>query len=412
MRSATSLAPSGVRRLVLVVVLGALTGLAPLSTDMYLPSLPNVANDLHTSESLTQLTLTFSMVGLALGQLIAGPISDARGRRGPLLAGMAVYTLSSLLCAWAPSIWVFVLLRLIQGLAGASGIVIARAIARDYFSGNALTRFFSVLMLVMGFAPVIAPVAGGQIVRFTSWHGVFVVLAALGLLLIGGIVWGVPESLPPDRRMTGGIHKLLSTMRTLLRDRHFMGYVLTQSCGFAALFAYISGSPFVLQRVFGLTPQGFSYAFASNAIGLILAGQISGRAATRWGEHRVLSVGLTLALLSSLALLTGALCAAGLTWILPCLFLIVASYGCISPTSTSLALHSQGHAAGSASALMGVISMLLAAVISPLVGMGGIHSAAPVGWAISACNVGAALAAWWLARSAGDKTVSDLQAGI
>src|SRR5438045_3909426 len=217
------------RRLLFVGVLGSLTAFGPLSIDMYLPGLPAMARSFHASASEAQITLTACLVGLALGQLLAGPLSDRLGRRRPLLLGVAAYSAASLFCALAPSVHVFTGLRLVQGLAGAAGIVISRAAVRDLYSGVEAARFFSVLMLVNGLAPILAPVIGGQLLRVTSWRGVFVVLAAIGFGLLGVALAGVGESLPPARRRAGGLSLALASFEVLLRDRCYVGYVL--SCG-------------------------------------------------------------------------------------------------------------------------------------------------------------------------------------
>src|SRR6184192_4430202 len=215
------------QRLRLFVLLGSLTAFGPLSIDMYLPALPAIARDLAASESVVQLTLTACLIGLALGQIVAGPLSDSLGRRRPLLIGVAGYVIVSLLCAIAPSVWLLVVLRLIQGLTGAAGIVIARAIVRDLYAGSAAARYFSRLILIMGLAPILAPIVGAQLLRFTSWHGIFVTLAIIaGLLWLGAAV-GLPETLPAARRSSGGLRGTLGTFRALLSDARFIGYALS-----------------------------------------------------------------------------------------------------------------------------------------------------------------------------------------
>jgi DHA1 family bicyclomycin/chloramphenicol resistance-like MFS transporter len=404
MESVTTGRPRLRRRLRLALVLGSLTGLGPFSIDMYLPSLPSLARDLHASTSVAQLSLTACLLGLALGQLIAGPISDAHGRRRPLMLGLLVYALASGLCALTTSIWLLVVLRLIQGLAGAAGIVIARAIARDHYAGSELTRFFGLLMLVNGVAPILAPVAGGQLLRITSWHGVFIVLSLLGLALLTAVVLTLPESLPSERRTTGGMRVTLRTFRRLISDGEFIGYVLAQGLAFAAMFAYISGSPFVLQDLFGVSAQTFSLIFATNGLGLIISGQVSARSAMRWGERRVLLTGLGLASAASLALLAAILGHADLRVILPALFVAVASVGTISTMSSSLALQNHGQEAGSASALIGVAGMLTGAVATPVVGLHGSHTALPMGIVIVVCHLSAALC--YLVLVAGRRSTS------
>lgn len=242
------------RRLWMASVLGSLVAFGPLSLDMYLPALPLLSEDMQTSTSMVQLSLTACLVGLSVGQLFAGPISDVRGRRIPLLIGLLIYAVSSMLCAVAPSIWTFVLLRFVQGLAGAAGIVIARAMVRDMYEGSEMTKFFALLMLVNGVAPIAAPIFGSQLLHFTTWEGVFVVLCLIGVMMFFVVMFGLPETLPLERRSKAGITHTLSTFGRLIKDRTFMGYAMAQGLITAAMFAYIAGSPFVLQDIFGVSP--------------------------------------------------------------------------------------------------------------------------------------------------------------
>ncbi|HUC92204.1 MAG TPA: multidrug effflux MFS transporter [Paenibacillus sp.] len=375
------------RRLQLVLVLGSLTALAPLSIDMYLPALPMLAGDFQTDSATAQLSLTAFFLGLACGQLIAGPVSDAAGRRKPLLIGMSSYVAASLLSAAAPSIEVFVMLRLIQGFAGAFGIVIARAIVRDHYSGAELTRFFAMLSMVGGSAPVLAPIAGGLLLAVIAWPGIFLVLAALGSCMLLAAFYAVPESLADDNRVKGGLGKSLSVMRRLLADREFMGYVLALGLVSAGLFAYIAGSPFILQEIYGVSPQVFSLLFAANGVGFIVGSQLAARIALRFGERRVLAFGLYLSAVNGLILLLILIAGAGLAYVLPPLFIIVACIGIVSTTGSSLALQNHQKSAGTAAALMGLSSMLLGAVVSPLVGLGGSLTALPMGLVITVCNM-------------------------
>ena len=269
------------RRLWLAILLGSFAAIAPLSTDMYLPSLPALAEDLQSSTSVAQLTLTANLLGLGLGQLWLGTMSDQRGRRIPLIISLTVYCLSSFLCTIAPSIELLIIFRFIQGISGAGGMVISRAIVRDLYSGSELTKFFALLMLINGAGPILAPVIGGQLLQFTSWRGIFIVLGILGMLMIVGAVFSIRETLSPENRIAGGLKNTLLTLRSLLRDRIFMGYVFTQGFVIAAMFAYISGSPFVIQNIYGASPQMFSFIFAINGLGIILAGQTTGRLAGR-----------------------------------------------------------------------------------------------------------------------------------
>ncbi|AZN38697.1 multidrug effflux MFS transporter [Paenibacillus albus] len=388
------------RRLWTAVVLGSLSAFGPLSLDMYLPALPKLADDLHTSTSLAQLSLTACLIGLAIGQLFAGPISDVRGRRGPLLTGLILYAVSSLLCAIAPTIGTFIVLRFIQGLAGSAGIVIARAIVRDLYTGPELTRFFSLLMLVNGIAPIAAPIVGGQLLHFTTWQGVFIVLAAIGLVMFLAVLLGLPETLPKERRAKGGILNTVITFRRLLTDRVFMGYALAQGFVMAAMFAYISGSPFVLQDIYGVSPQMFSVCFAINGLGIILASQVAGRLAGRFNEAKLLVTGLGIAAVGGVALLAMLLAHARLVLVLIPLFFVVASVGLVSTMGFSLAMRNQGQAAGSASALQGLMSFMFGSIVAPFVGIAGSGTAIPMGLIIAALDVSALLLYFLLVRRA------------
>ncbi|MBO4259969.1 multidrug effflux MFS transporter [Streptomyces griseorubiginosus] len=373
-----------VRRTGLLVtfILGGLTATPPLAMDMYLPSLPEVTHALHAPAATVQLTLTACLLGMALGQLVVGPMSDKWGRRRPLLTGLAVYVLATALCAFAPNVEVLVAFRLVQGLAGAAGIVIARAVVRDLYDGTAMARFFSTLMLISGVAPIVAPLIGGQILRVTDWRGVFVVLTVVGLLL-GGLVWTrLPETLPRAERHAGGVGEALHSMRRLLADLPFTGFMLAGGFAFAALFAYISASPFVIQDIYGASPQTFSLLFGLNSVGLVIVGQINGKVLVgRVSLEKVMGVGLAVVIAAATALLlmsTGALGAVGLAPVAAALFVLMSAMGVTLPNAQALALMRTRHSAGSASALLGTSSFLIGAVASPLVGIAGEHTAVPM----------------------------------
>ncbi|TYP69583.1 multidrug effflux MFS transporter [Paenibacillus methanolicus] len=379
------------KRLWMAIILGSLSAFGPLSLDMYLPALPALADDLRTTASLAQLSLTACMLGLSLGQLLAGPLSDVRGRRGPLLIGLVVYAVSSVLCVFAGNIGLFLALRFIQGLAGAAGIVISRAMVRDIYSGTELTKFYSLLMLVNGAAPILAPIIGAQILRFGEWPTVFAVLAGYGAVMLIAASAGLGETLPADRRSAGGLRGTLRTFGLLLRDRLFMGYALTQGFIMAGMFAYISGSSFVLQNVYGVSPQTFSLIFAMNGIGIIAATQITGRLASRVGETKLLRAGIAIAAAGGLALLPALAAQGGLAVVLPPLFLVVASVGVVSTAGFSLALQRHGQNAGSASALLGLLSFIIGGIAAPFVGIAGEHTALPLGVVIAIAELCAVL---------------------
>jgi MFS transporter, DHA1 family, multidrug resistance protein len=386
-------------RLRLVLILGSLSAFGPLSIDMYLPGLPQLSRDLGASPSAIQLTLTACLTGLALGQLVAGPLSDRYGRRRPLLAGVAAYAVASALCALAPSVALLVLLRLVQGAAGAAGIVIARAAVRDLHAGDAAARFFATLMLVNGLAPILAPVVGAQLLKVTDWRGVFVVLAAIGALLLSAVALGLRETLPAERRRAGGVRETATTLRRLAADRVFVGYALAAGLAFGAMFAYISGSPFVVQDIYGASPQGFSAVFAVNALGIVTAAQISGRLVGRVSPRRLLWTGLGLGATGGVALLVVvAVGGLGLAAVLVPLFAVVSSIGLVLPNASALALADHPTTAGSASALIGVLQFAVGALVAPLVGIAGKGTAVPMGVVIATLGVGAVVCLATLTR--------------
>jgi DHA1 family bicyclomycin/chloramphenicol resistance-like MFS transporter len=365
-------------------LLGALSMFAPLSTDMYLPALPSMAHDLSASAAAVALTLTASLVGLGAGQLLAGPLSDELGRRRPVLVGLAVYTVSSALCAVAPDVWTLCGLRLVQGAAGAAGIVIARAVVRDLYSGVEAARFFARLMVVIGLAPILAPIIGGQLLHVTDWRGVFLVLAGIGAVL-GVVSWRVlAETLPLSARQRGGLRNMLRMLGILIRDRRFMGLTLCFGLFFGAVFAYIAGSPFILEDIFGLSPQIFGLLFAINAVGLVVTSQVSARVVGRVGPRRLLTVGIAAGAASGVGFLLAVLAHGGLATVLPCFFVLLSGFALVGPNVTALALAPYPHVAGSASALIGLMQFGIGAAVAPLVGVAGTHSAVPTATVIAA----------------------------
>ncbi len=381
--------PVKANRLWMILVLGTLTAIGPLSIDMYLPSLPKLTDDLQTNASLAQLTLTACLLGLSVGQLFVGSISDIYGRRKPLIIALIIYVASSLLCAVAPSIWSLVLLRFLQGASGSAGIVISRAMVRDMYSGSEMTKFFSLLMLVNGAAPILAPIIGGQLLQFTSWRGVFIVLGAISVFMLVSATFVLRETLPLEERETGGLTGTLATYGNLLKDRLFMGYALSQGLVSAAMFAYISGSPFVLQNIYGASPQEFSLFFAINGVGIIIASQITGRLAGKVSEKTLFVTGIGIAAVGGISLLLTIVLGIGLISVLCSLFLVVSSVGVVSTTGFSLAMRNQKQAAGTASALLGLLQFISGALVAPLVGIGGSNTALPMGIVIALCEVGA-----------------------
>jgi DHA1 family bicyclomycin/chloramphenicol resistance-like MFS transporter len=374
------------------VICGALTAMAPMSIDMYLPGMPAMTRDLGTTVSASQLTLTACLIGLAVGQLVVGPASDRLGRRRPLLVGLALYTAVSALCAITPSVEVLVILRLLQGAFGAAAIVVARAVVRDLYSGRDAARFYAQLMLVMGLAPVLAPLIGSAVLKVTSWRGSFVVLAGFGVALVLAVFFALAETLPPQRRRNARSDTTWSTFRVLARDRRFVGLALANGLTLGALFAYIAGSPFVLEDIEGVSPQLYGVIFGINALGVVASGQLSGRLVGRVRATTLLGWGTTFAAAGGLLLLLAVSMHAGLAGMLPALFLVAASAGWVLPNATALAMAEYPHMAGSASGLLGVLQFAVGAAAAPLVGIGGNGTAIPMGAVIATLGAGALLA--------------------
>jgi MFS transporter, DHA1 family, multidrug resistance protein len=373
-----------------VLILGGLSALGPLSTDMYLPALPALGQAVGASMAQAQVTLSAGILGLALGQVVAGPSSDALGRRRPLLIGLAAFALTSLLCIFTRSIGALTLLRFVQGVAGAAGIAIALATVSDLYTGLAQARFFAILTQVSGLAPILAPLLGSQLLRFTTWPGIFITLALIGVGLWVAVSFGLAETLPAERRQRSGMLASVRTLRDLLGERQFVGYALASGFAFAAGIIYISGSPFILQHLYGFSPQRLGLLFAVNALGLVLMAQISGRLVGRVSAHMLMAWGVVANTVGGTALLVVVLSGSGSGGVLVALFVIVASLGLIAPNATTLALATT-RTAGSAAALLGVLQFSMGAMAAPLVGVGGSASAVPMATAIAGFGVAALL---------------------
>ncbi|MCG5446926.1 multidrug effflux MFS transporter [Micromonospora sp. NIE79] len=363
------------QRAQLVLVLGALIAIGPLTIDMYLPALPAITAGLQTTETAVQLTLTGTLVGLALGQLLIGPLSDVVGRRVPLLAGLAAHIVASVLCVFAPNIAVLGGLRVLQGLGVAAATVVATAVVRDLFSGASFARIFSRLMLVMGLAPILAPTLGSGLLSWTDWRGVFAALAVLGALLIVVAALRLPETLPVARRRHGGVRATLRDYRGLVNDRAFVGLVLVAGLAMAALFAYVSGSSFVLQQEYGLDEQQFGIAFGAGAVGLIGATQFNVRLLRRYTPQQILVSALIAGTAAGLLLVMFAATGiGGLGTLLASLWLVLAAAGLALPNAPALAMSRHSEAAGTAAALLGAVQFGIGAVSAPLAGLFGTGS--------------------------------------
>jgi DHA1 family bicyclomycin/chloramphenicol resistance-like MFS transporter len=352
------------------LVLGAFVALGPLTIDTYLPALPTITRELETTSAAVQLTLTGTLIGLALGQLVLGPLSDALGRRRPLLAGTGLHVLASVLVLVAPSLAVLGALRVLQGVGTAAGAVIAIAIVRDLYDGRAAATMLSRLFLVLGAAPVLAPTIGGEMLRFTSWRGIFALLAVYGVLMIVVGYRTLPETLPPERRRSRGVRGTLRGYRDLFRDRAYVGLILVAGLTMAGLFSYVSGSAFVYQGEFGLDEQQFGLLFGAGAFWLIAATQLNPVLLRRWSPQQLLVVGTVTGAAAGAALVvlagTGT---GGLPAVVGSLWVVLFACGLALPNAPALALSRHGEAAGTAAALLGAIQFGVGALVSPVVGV-------------------------------------------
>ncbi len=384
----------------LTAALALLSFIGPLSTDMYLPAFPRMADELHTDASGVQLTLTAFLVGMTLGHLVFGALSDRYGRRGPLLVGAAVCTVGTALCAVAPSLGWLVALRFVTGFSGAAGVVISRAVVSDVVQGAAAARLFGVLMTLTGIAPILAPLAGGAVIEAAGWRSVFWVLAAVSFLVTLAVVAGVPESLPKERRHTGGAGRTAAAVREIVGDRVYVGYTLAFTFGFGMLFCYIAGSPFLLQNVLGMGVGASSVAFSGGAVIATLSSAAGARLVGRIAPEVLLRSGLLAMLAGTVTLL--AVTVAGLLTTVVCLVLMALVYGgfgFVIANSAALAIGRVPHASGTGSALLGAAQSALGAVVAPLVGLGGEHTAVPLFCGMALCS-GLAVLALRLTRGA------------
>ncbi|HEY7597125.1 MAG TPA: multidrug effflux MFS transporter [Actinophytocola sp.] len=361
--------PAGLARVRLILVLGALIALGPLTIDMYLPALPAIADDLMTSSATIQLTLTGTLLGLGLGQLAIGPFSDAVGRRLPLVLGTALHVVASLLCLVAPNVAVLGLLRVVQGVGAAAAMVVALAVVRDLFTGRAAATALSRLMLVMGAAPILAPTLGAAVLLRGSWRWVFAVLAVFGVALMLVAVFLLKETLPASRRRTGAFGPILRTYRSLVTDRQFVVLTLVAALGMSALFSYVSGSSFVLQDGYGLSQQQFGLVFGIGAIAIIGASQFNVVLLNRYSPERIVLWSLAGSVVSGVVLTVLSLSGTGLLGFVVPLFFLLGTIGFVLPNAPALALTRHGEAAGTAAALLGATQFALGALIAPLVGV-------------------------------------------
>ena len=377
-------------KLFLVLLLGVLSAFGPFVVDLYLPSLPQLASFFETSASMTQLTLTTAMIGLAVGQLLLGPLSDKFGRKIPLSISLVIYIISTVLIVYAPNIEAMIVLRVIQGLSSAGSVVISRAVATDLYRGREMTRFFGLLMTINGLAPIISPILGSLLLEYISWKGVFVFLALIGVIVLL-FCFRLKESLSIENRLQGSIFATFSTFGVIIKNRLFMSYVGIESFLLGAMFAYIAASPFILQSFYGLSAFIFSLCFGANGAALVIGANIGGKLPNR----KALAIGVFAFVVA--ALYTIAVLISQPNWLFVEIgfFSMLLLMGITFPAISSLAMESERQYAGSASALLGFAPFFLGGVVSPLVGIGNIfYSTALV---ILACSV-LALVIYWMVR--------------
>lgn len=360
--------PSG--RLGLVLLLGALMAVGPLTSDMYLPAFPAMGRDLDASASGIQLTLAGALLGLALGQMLVGPLSDAVGRRKPLLAGIGVHIAASLGCAVAPNLPVLDVLRVIQGLGCATSTVITMAVVRDLYEGDEAAVVLSRLMLVLGVSPILAPTLGGVILTQVSWRGIFVVLAAVSVVIVVVTAAVLPETLPEGRRCRGGAGGTLRDFRLLLRDGVFLAYILVAGLAMCAIFGFVAGSPYVFQDHFAMSEQTFGYVFGTGSVCVVIGTQLNARLLRTRSSLYILRRAMVAAAVCSVVLLGAGIAGRGGLWavLLP-LWGTLAATGFVMPNAPALALSRHGEFAGTAAALLGAVQFGIGAVAAPLVGM-------------------------------------------
>lgn len=357
---------------------------------MYLPGLPSIAREFGASTAVAQQTLSAFFLGLAAGQLLYGPLSDRLGRRPPLIFGCALYAVACIGCALATSIPSLLLLRLAQALGGCAGIVIARSVVRDLFDQRESARMYSLLTLVMGLAPITAPLIGGQLLALFGWRAIFIVLSAFGMLCLALVLFSLPETLPPERRTQAGMGDALRAYRGLLADGRFMGFALASGLAYASMFAYISGSPFVFIELNGVPPERFGLLFGLNALGLIAASQLNRVLLSRFDGGRILTAAL--AIIAAAGLLLVVVTASGVggfPGMLAVLFICIATLGLVQPNATAAAMAPYGRRAGSASAMLGATQFIFGALAGALVGLLANGTALPMAAVIALCSTSA-----------------------
>lgn len=394
------------RRAATILILGGLWTIGSFATDLFLPAMPATADDLRASTQAVALSVTTFLIGLAFGQLLAGPLSDTYGRRRTLLAGLAVFTASALICVLAPSVEVLIAMRFVQGVAGAFGLAIPSAVITDYSRGREAARLFSRVALIGGMAPIVAPLIGARLLSLTGWRGPFLAMTVIGLLLAAAVAFGLPESLPREKRSARGMRPVLRAMAMLSRDIDFMGYAVTTALVFVAFFAYLTGSSFVYQDVYGVSATTYSVLFAVNAVGMLAATQVNHRLLARFSPRQLLAVALVADAGAGAAVLAAVLIGGLGVWALAApFFVLVTSLGFIYANATALALSLHPEIAGSAAAYFGTLRLGLGALATPLIALGGTVRVLPMALVIALSLVAALVLFTVVARRTRDQRV-------
>lgn len=374
---------STARKWWLVIFMGVISTTGPLSLDMYLPGLPAMQRYFHSSASTLQLSITFCLIGLAVGQLIVGPISDRIGRRIPLIVGFALYSITSILLIFTSNIYIFIVIRLIQGLAGSTGQVLSRAVARDMFSGHELTKFYAMLMAVNGAFPIISPIIGGILLPIVHWQGIFVLLFVIGILVVLGVIFTLPETFVSEEQNLATLGQTFKALGGMFGKRRFILIALTQGLVFGSLFSYISASSFVFQSYFHMTVGQFSLLYAINGLGIILGNNLPSYLPDQISDRDIMTGGLVGGLFAGVLLIGSLLLQPMAILVIIPLFITVFCVGIVNTVATSMAMSLEGRQnAGAASAVLGLLMNIIGALASPLAGIMGTQSYAPLAWLI------------------------------
>lgn len=386
------------RRLFTIITLGLLTALGPFTIDLYLPAFPAIKANMGINDAQVQVTLSATVLGFALGQLLVGPLSDRLGRKWPLLAMTSVHVISSVLVAIAPNVEFLTVMRALQGIGAAGGAVVAMAMARDLFSGRRLIKMLSNLALINGLAPIIAPLVGSWLVTIIDWRGVFWVLACYGALIVVLVATLIVESRPPAERTVGGVSAVFAAYRRVLGDRTYIGVALVAAFSFGGLFSYVASSSVLLQEGFGLSPQGFGAVFAICSVGVFVGVQLGSRLAAKVGPQWILVAGTTLMVSAATSFLLLHSAFDGYVALVPAMFAFTTGFGACMPSAQVLALQNHRADSGVAASLMGATNMLVAATVGPVLGGFDMTSPVPLGTAMLICALLATVMLWTVVR--------------